>query len=349
MPAITRFSPKAAFATLALVEMNPNPGAARFAGVYEDGEGFEIEDAAIGRQLRPVQADEHGAGVYARIDGEPFRYEIDYRAGTVSIENGEELPLDEFVGRAARVDDNGRFICLMRDSLYHQIVAVKERGRGADAHAMDIPQYAEHVKAREVAEGVQNRFTGLYDIVASGLDDRHDPMATMRDVNGIGQASMRNMHPAFAAGWAEVRAYDQFKDERVRALFRQQLGDRIGQFPLGSVLRLEVQGRGGDPDRALRSLCESLERSGAVQQREDRPFDLSNYIPGYRTSVVPVFDLDGIEVIAFADRFGTYAYAYPPSLDYRANFNQARVAADEAPTDKPAAEDDAWNPYAPRI
>ena len=346
MPAITRFSPKAVFANLALVDMNPQVGGPRFAGVFEDGEAFEVEDDHLGRDFLAVQADEHGAGVYAQVAGDAFRYEIDFRECVVSIEGADDMPLNDFLARAARVDDTDRFICLFKDTLYHQIIAVKERGRTAEGHRMDLPPLAEWVKAREAESGQASRFTGLYDIVAAGLDDRHNPYATMRDVHGMAQPSMRGMHEVFREAWSEVRQYPQFSDERVRALFRQQLGDRIGEFPLGSVMRLEALSMGADKTREMNALAQHLERHGAVKVREDKPFDLSNYIPGYRTSNVPVYDLDGLEVILFSDKFGVYAYAYPPSLDYRENFDQTAAMAPQQ--DAPPADEDGFDPYAVR-
>jgi len=282
-------------------------------GIDSDGAEVRFSDEGFLHALE-LQADEAGNGLYAVPDPlrkEARRFLVDHKEGIVHVENGERpVPINDFIKHALRADSEGKPICSFMQPLHEQRQLCEGRTDG-DLHLHDISAFAE---AKRTSEAVGDRIdAGLYDIVTSGLDDGLDFMEIMRKVT---DASGKPVHETTAlrmhmpAPWHEIREFPQYMLAPIRALFGSYMEERLGEFPIERVSRLQAPV--GFP------LSLHFENFSEIVS-EDDPFEGGNIIPGYRTSPVIHFRGEGFDAIVFSDFAGTYAYAWPTPAAPRHN------------------------------
>jgi len=298
-----RHCPAFAFADHAVVSQQQDGS---WAGV--DADGVPVSYSADEMDGAVAMLDDgNGRGLFAVPDavraGEIRRFSIDHAAGVVHIEGAARaMPMRQFFRHAVRVDPQGKPVCSFMQPLHEQYSLCRDR-QGCESHCMDVADLAENMRRSDkVADLID---AGLYDAVASGLDDGMSFMDVMARVTARGG---RPVHETFGledvlpGQWNEIREFPQYMMAPIRALFGTYMEERIGDFPLERISRLHAPA--GTP---LAMHVEAV----AELVSTDEPFEGGNIIRGYRTSPVGHYRGDGFDVIVFSDMAGTYAYAWP--------------------------------------
>ena len=302
-----RFAPHCTLSSLAYVA--PADGG-RWTVEHEGGGVGEIGDDDFHRRCCALHRADNGEGVYSVIAptelGVVRRFAINAAEKTVTIEGFEEpLPIDEFRKMAVRTTKEGKVIASLAESLSEQWKKCKESGE-ADDHVMDIREMADVYK--DSGDRFELYDHHMYNLTSSEMSDGLDFMALMAKISAIGhpQGPVHTRFPLSEAveGWREVRELPTYMQGGVRFAFDTFMRDMLGDFPDDRVSM--VFAAHGDAN-----FSEALENAGFELEGMLPPFDGKNILPGYKTGDVAFHRSRGVDVVAFSDFMGTYAYAWP--------------------------------------
>lgn len=302
-----KHSPHCILATLVTLEPDVMVGnrIGAWAGVGPHGE-VDLSAEELRQRGHAIEVRENGAGLYAlRNPGESVRkYEIDYRERVVSFEDRDPMELEEFLSSAIRVAADGRYLCSFAEPLYRQQQACTEAGAGGLMHRQDLQGLADIARDNGFSANA-----GMYDIVASGIEDDvpylqtiQNMMAGRRLTESSRLFDLLEADGIPIAAWHEIVEMPQYGIDQVRAIFRMYMSRYVETFPIERILRIDAP--------AGVNLREALDQSAELIS-EDPPFEGQNIIRGYRTSPVRHYRAEGADVILFSDPMGEYAYSWP--------------------------------------
>lgn len=281
-------------------------------GLDEDKEPIVVPANTIEKTLFPLYTDANDIGVYIKIDElrRPFKASFNSEKGNYFVESEENkidnfVPInyDDFRKSVVRVDSEGKYICSLSLPLHEQLEAVKRFNAGS--HLSDIQDNILYLREQE--DDNKKMEVGFYDIQTSELDDGLTIMDVINRINDNSKKPLFETHPFFKEfgkqiQWFEIKRLGTYQLSAVRVIFKEFLKNRIGDFPIENIV-MTVLPKEFELDLLIENSADLIS--------SDKPFEMGNIMPGYKTSNVRTYNSNGLEIIVFEDMMAKYAYAYP--------------------------------------
>lgn len=247
-----------------------------------------------------------------------YAYDLDLTNQVALIDRDgitERMPLSEFFNKAYRCTEAGHMIAFMGTSLRRQYSLCQEHD--LTAHMTELDGLFTLMKSSDNAnDQMQAYFHDIEKVQGDGktFDEIYEQ---------VYRENQTPLHERFElnektnGSWVRVLDGAGFKSDKVRAMLRFFLADRIGDFPVEEMSACLF----GSFQEAKVALA-NVSGEGKVTPK----FEGGTLMPGYETSEVLEFDAEGLTVIVFSDmsKLG-YAYAYPTR---RALLPQAELTAE---------------------
>lgn len=252
----------------------------------------------------------------------------DYGNQIVSTPVGD-FAYDEFRMLFFRCDANGAYVGNFLDPAWMQIRDAKDAG--AEAHVDDINAMIDACRSGQTF--IDEISWRSFDIATTGETDglsteevkarasarENVPLNVAHGLDGLTSLKMaplamsidedEEMYPVadlVLEGWTEIRQFPSYFIDGVRVLFKRFLADRIGDTAIEDIVRIHYA------PGMLDAIADVFQQEGFEDRGISPPFEDRQIMRGgYVTSEVRNFRGNGVDIIAFEDFAGAYAYAWP--------------------------------------
>ena len=287
---------------------------------FENAPSFVLTDP-FGNESRPVRA-------LRDVDG------------TVRLQDGRTLPLDEFLPVAARSDETGVVICRMGAALYQQSLALRRAAaRGLDgvgAHVADLADLRRLFGPADASPAafdlhmtdiftsrVRDHVVRQEDLEAGAVAAAEEALISPRpvfevlDMNPLDVetpdkviARIQQDTGISADRWVPVSAYPTYMIEQVRGMARAMLAPVLGNVAsLEDLRRLEIRHSEVERHQSV------LKWVSQAEERKDLPPFTHPKMPGYVTSAPVLAEMNGVTMLVFSDFNAHYVYAWQSDPD----------------------------------
>lgn len=271
-------------------------------GSFNDDFEFDMNEMVLSRDkiwLAPENPE--------NTNGFPFHF--DAAMGTVAYldDNGvQHLVEEDQFHKMMRIDDEGRMICRLSDSIIDQEQACEKAG--ATKHLAAIAENFTEMKLSD--SGYLQKLAYSRDILHMEPDTGYTTEQLIEIRTSETNASIlkrSQLDDRTSAQWMPLANVPTFANPHIRAIFNHFMKDRLKDFPTDQVGITSFQ-----------TLWDAQIAIGEAfpDMREFPPFDGGSLMPNYRTGTVFEYTDGKMTVITFEDRPDTpvQAYAYPNEL-----------------------------------